>query len=249
MLEVERLGQRGRFEDVSFAVHAGEIVGMFGLVGSGRTEVAKAIFGARPPDAGTVRLGGADVRFATPAEAVRSGVAMLTEDRKGDGLVLDLSVLDNAGLASWPRFSRHGVIDGRRRAVLVGAKLDELAVRPRGPARPVRQLSGGNQQKVVLAKWLLVEGTELFIFDEPTRGVDVATRVEIYRMIRDLADAGAAVLLISSEMPEVLGLADRLLVMRAGRLVAELAARRRGRGGLRPSPRVCPSAERPDVVH
>ena len=222
VLEVDRLGQRGRFEDVSFAVRAGEIVGMFGLVGSGRTEVAKAIFGAKPPDTGTVRLEGRDARFASPADAVRSGLAMLTEDRKGDGLVLGLSVLDNAALASFPRFSRHGVIDRRRRATLVSAKIGELSVRPRDPDRPVRQLSGGNQQKVVLAKWLLVEGTELFIFDEPTRGVDVATRVEIYRMIRDLATAGAAVLLISSEMPEVLGLADRLLVMRAGRLVAEL---------------------------
>jgi ABC-type sugar transport system ATPase subunit len=125
-------------------------------------------------------------------------------------------------MASFGRFSRAGVIDRGRRARLVGAKLDELAVRPRDPARPVRQLSGGNQQKVVLAKWLLVSGTELFIFDEPTRGVDIATRFEIYRMVRDLAAAGAAVLLISSEMTEVLGLADRLLVMRAGRLVAEL---------------------------
>jgi ABC-type sugar transport system ATPase subunit len=224
VLEVERLGQRGRFEDVSFAVRAGEVVGMFGLVGSGRTELAKAVFGARPADAGSVRLDGAEARFATPAAAVGHGVAMLTEDRKGDGLALALSVLDNAGLASFPRFSRRGVIDRRRRAALVGAKLDELAVRPRDPVRPVRQLSGGNQQKVVLAKWLLVEGAELFIFDEPTRGVDVGTRVEIYRMIRDLAVAGAAVLLISSELPEVIGLADRLLVMRGGRLVAELPA-------------------------
>jgi ABC-type sugar transport system ATPase subunit len=222
VLEVERLGRAGRFADVSFAVRAGEIVGMFGLVGSGRTEVAKAIFGAERADEGRVRLGGADAHYASPAAAVRSGVAMLTEDRKGDGLCLGLSVEDNAGLASFPRFARRGVIDGARRARLVGAKLAELDVRPRDTARPVRQLSGGNQQKVVLAKWLLVEGTELFIFDEPTRGVDIATRVEIYRMIRDLATAGAAVLLISSEMPEVQGLADRLLVMRGGRLVAEL---------------------------
>ena len=207
---------------MSFAVRAGEIVGMFGLVGSGRTELAKAIFGARPADAGRVRLGGRDARFATPAEAVRRGVAMLTEDRKGDGLALGLSVRDNVGMASFERFSRHGVIDGRRRDRLVDTKVDELSIRPRDTARPVRQLSGGNQQKVVLAKWLLVRGVELFIFDEPTRGVDIATRVEIYRMIRGLATAGAAVLLISSEMTEVLGLADRLLVMRAGRLAAEL---------------------------
>jgi ABC-type sugar transport system ATPase subunit len=249
VLEVERLGLRGAFADVSFTVRAGEIVGMFGLVGSGRTEIAKAIFGARPADAGGIRLDGAEVSFASPAAAVRSGVAMLTEDRKGDGLALELSVLDNAGLASFPRFSRGGVIDRQRRAALVGAKLRELSIRPRDPGRPVRQLSGGNQQKVVLAKWLLVEGTELFIFDEPTRGVDIATRVEIYRMVRDLATAGAAVLLISSEMPEVLGLVDRLLVMRAGRLVAELdpaAARPEQVFALAAG---LPVGAQPDVVH
>jgi ABC-type sugar transport system ATPase subunit len=249
VLEVERLGQRGRFEDVSFHVRAGEIVGMFGLVGSGRTEVAKAIFGARPPDSGRVRLRGADAAFASPAAAVQSGLAMLTEDRKGDGLALGLSVLENAGLASFPRYSRRGAIDRRRRSALVDAKVRELSIRPPDSGRPVRQLSGGNQQKVVLAKWLLVEGTELFIFDEPTRGVDIATRVEIYRMIRDIATAGAAVLLISSELPEVLGLADRLLVMRAGRLVAELAPDATAAEQVFALAAGLPFGERRDAVH
>ncbi|TCL71418.1 sugar ABC transporter ATP-binding protein [Rhizobium sp. BK251] len=222
VLEVEHLTQGGAFDDIGLRVHAGEIVGMFGLVGSGRTEIAKAIFGARPADGGSVRLSGSPARFSTPAQAVRSGIAMITEDRKGDGLALDASVLDNAGLASFGRTSRLGVIDGTKRRRLVEDQTASLSVRPKGTARPVRQLSGGNQQKVVLAKWLLVEGIKLFIFDEPTRGVDIATKVEIYRIIADLAANGAAVLLISSEMPEVIGLSDRLIVMREGHIAAEL---------------------------
>jgi ABC-type sugar transport system ATPase subunit len=223
ILDVERLTLGGIFTDVSFSVRAGEIVGMFGLVGSGRTEIAKAVFGARPADSGEIRLNGERSMFATPRAAVRRGVAMLTEDRKGDGLALDCSIIDNAGLASFPRFAPHGVIDHTKRGALVDQKVRELSIRLRDTDRPVRQLSGGNQQKVVLAKWLLVENTQLFIFDEPTRGVDIATKVEIYQMIRDIAVKGAAILLISSEMPEVLGLADRLLIVREGRIVAELA--------------------------
>ena len=169
------------------------------------------------------RLNGVAADFATPSQAVHAHVAMLTEDRKGDGLALDASVIDNAGLASFPRSAPNGVIDGAKRRQLVGAKIRELSIRLADHGQPVRQLSGGNQQKVVLAKWLLVENIQLFIFDEPTRGVDIATKVEIYQMIRDLADSGVAVLLISSEMPEVLGLSDRLLVVRDGRIVAEFA--------------------------
>jgi ABC-type sugar transport system ATPase subunit len=223
VLEVEQLTGAVSFADIGFSVHAGEIVGMFGLIGSGRTEIAKAIFGAVHATSGRLRFGGADVRFETPASAVRAGLAMITEDRKGDGLALDASVADNAGLASFGRTSRAGIIDGAARQRLINTKIDELSIRLRDTSQPVRQLSGGNQQKVVLAKWLLLEGTKLYIFDEPTRGVDIATKVEIYRMIADLAAQGAAVLLISSEMPEVLGLSDRLLILREGRLVAELA--------------------------
>ena len=223
VLEVEKLSLGDVFQDISFEVRAGEIVGMFGLVGSGRTEIAKAIFGATPAEGGAVRLDGSAANFATPSHAVRRHVAMLTEDRKGDGLALDASVIDNAGLASFSRYAPNGVIDGAKRRQLVDAKIRELSIKLADLAQPVRQLSGGNQQKVVLAKWLLVENIQIFIFDEPTRGVDIATKVEIYQMIRDLADSGVAVLLISSEMPEVLGLADRLLVVRDGRIVAEFA--------------------------
>ncbi len=222
VLEVEQLSDGAVFADIDFSVRAGEIVGMFGLVGSGRTEIAKTLFGAHHFESGRVSLDGEPARFETPAAAVGAGLALITEDHKGDGLALDASILDNAGLASFGRTARAGIINGRERRRLVDAKLRELSTRMRSTDQPVRQLSGGNQQKVVLAKWLLVEGTRLYIFDEPTRGVDIATKVEIYQLIANLAHAGAAVLLISSEMPEVLGLADRLLVLREGRIAAEL---------------------------
>jgi len=207
---------------VSFTVHAGEIVGMFGLVGSGRTDVARALFGATPATSGEIVVDSAPVRMRRPGDAIANGLAFVTEDRKRDGLGLDLSILDNGGLASMDLVSWRGVLNRRRQAAVVEAKLDAFAVRPRGVSRMARQLSGGNQQKVVLAKWLLLDHTRIFIFDEPTRGVDIATKVEIYRIMADLAAAGMAILLISSEMPEALGMSDRLLIMRAGRIVAAL---------------------------
>ncbi|MDC9825359.1 sugar ABC transporter ATP-binding protein [Devosia sp. ZB163] len=222
VLDVEKLTDGAVFSDIGFSVRAGEIVGMFGLVGSGRTEIAKTLFGAHHFESGHISLDGAPVRFDTPAAAVGAGLALITEDRKGDGLALDASILDNAGLASLGRSARAGIINDREQRRIVDAKLRELSTRMRSVDQPVRQLSGGNQQKVVLAKWLLVEGARLYIFDEPTRGVDIATKVEIYQLIANLARAGAAVLLISSEMPEVLGLSDRLLVLREGRIAAEL---------------------------
>ncbi len=222
MLECRNLTRRGVFRDVSLALRQGEIVGMFGLVGSGRTDVAKALFGAAPAHSGEILVASEPVRITSPRDAVRHGIALVTEDRKRDGLALDLDLIDNGGLATMGDVARFGVLDRRRRNQIVRAKLDELAVRPRDPARPARQLSGGNQQKVVLTKWLLVQGTKIFLFDEPTRGVDIATKVEIYRMMAALADAGMAVLLISSELPEILGMSDRVLVMRGGTLVADL---------------------------
>ncbi|MGF1627492.1 MAG: sugar ABC transporter ATP-binding protein [Alphaproteobacteria bacterium] len=222
VVECRGLTAPGRFDDVSFSVRAGEVVGMFGLVGSGRTEVARALFGAAPARSGQILVDGRPAAIATPADAIARGIVLVTEDRKRDGLALDLSVLDNGGLATMDRVSRHGVLDRTGQAALVGAKLEELAVRPSGVRRPVRTLSGGNQQKVVLAKWMLRQEIRLFILDEPTRGVDIATKVEIYRMIAGLAAAGMAVLLISSDMPEVLGMSDRVLAMRGGRIVAAL---------------------------
>ena len=222
VLECRGLSRVGVFEDVTFSVRAGEIVGMFGLVGSGRSDVARALFGAAPATSGEIRVAGAPVKMKRPSVAIANGVAFVTEDRKRDGLALELSILDNGGLASMDRVSWRGVLNRALQEKIVEAKLDELAVRPRGVRRLARQLSGGNQQKVVLAKWLILDHSRIFIFDEPTRGVDIATKVEIYRIMADLAAAGMAVLLISSEMPEALGMSDRLLVMRRGRIVAEL---------------------------
>ncbi len=221
-LEVRGLSRGSAFRDVSFSVRTGEIVGMFGLVGSGRTEIARTLFGANPADSGEILIFGRKVVISSPPEAIAHGMAFVTEDRKRDGLAADCSVLDNGALASLPRFARAGVLNGQARRNAVSSKLEELKVRPRGVDRPVRNLSGGNQQKVVLGKWLLVEDIRIFVCDEPTRGVDIATKFEIYRMLAGLAAAGRAILLISSEMPEVLGLSDRLIVVRGGRIAAVL---------------------------
>jgi ribose transport system ATP-binding protein len=221
-LEVRHLSHKPAFSDISFEVRAGEIVGMFGLVGSGRTEIARAIFGAEPVRSGEIRISGKQALIASPSDAIANGIAFVTEDRKRDGLALDCTVIDNGALASMKMYLRHGVLDRALQQDVVASKLDELNVRPRGTFGPVRRLSGGNQQKVVLGKWMLVKDTRIFIFDEPTRGVDIATKVEIYRMLSELAASGQAILLISSEMPEILGLCDRLLIMRKGRIAAHL---------------------------
>ena len=222
VLEARDLSRGSAYRNIDLTVRAGEIVGMFGLVGSGRTEIARAICGAQPAQTGHIRIDGKDAAIAKPADAIAAGIAFITEDRMRDGLALDCPVLDNAGLASMDRFAAGGVLNRARQKATVGRKLDELNVRPRGSSRPVRQLSGGNQQKVVLAKWMLIENLRIFVFDEPTRGVDIATKVEIYRMLVALAAAGKAILLISSELPEIVGLSDRVYVLREGRITAEL---------------------------
>ncbi len=219
-LEVTGLSRAGAFSDVTFSLREGEVLGMFGLVGSGRTQVARCIFGVEPYSEGELRLGGKPIRLRSPKEAVDAGVALLTEDRKRDGLVMSCSIRDNVSLASYERMSRWGVIDRGRQAALVREKVVELDIRPAAIHRLARQMSGGNQQKLVLAKWLLTQARVL-ILDEPTRGVDVATKVEIYQIISGLAALGIAILLISSELPEILGMSDRSLVMREGRLVGE----------------------------
>jgi ABC-type sugar transport system ATPase subunit len=221
LLAVEGLTRAGVFEDVTLSVNAGEVVGMFGLVGSGRTEVAECLFGAERATAGEIRVDGKPVTLRTPKEAIAAGLALVTEDRKDTGLVLDMCVRDNAGLATMGKARRWGLLDRRRQGELVGEVVEELDIRPRGLDRPVRHLSGGNQQKVVLTKWLLSK-PRVLILDEPTRGVDVATRVDLYRMIDGLTRTGLGVLLISSDLTEVLGASDRVLVMHEGRLVADL---------------------------
>jgi ABC-type sugar transport system ATPase subunit len=217
-LTVRHLGRPGEFADVSLDLHEGEIVGLFGLVGSGRSELAACVFGATRPATGTVN----QRSFDNPRDAIGSGLAMVTEDRAGSGLVLGMTVRDNIGLPTWRSTRRGPLIDAARQRRDVGGMIDRLGIQPAGCATmPVGRLSGGNQQKAVLAKWLLV-GPRVLVLDEPTRGVDMATRVDIYRMVDDLARDGLAVLLISSDLTEVLGATDRVLVMNQGRLVGEL---------------------------
>jgi ribose transport system ATP-binding protein len=220
-LELDRLSGPG-FRDVSMSVARNEVVGLFGLVGSGRTELARGIFGATRTSGGAMRLDGAAYAPRSPADALRVGIAMLAEDRAREGLVPSASVLDNLSLASFGRMSRNGIIARARQRSLALSQVESLDIRPPGLGGPVRRMSGGNQQKVVFGKWLL-HGATVQILDEPTRGVDVATKVQIYRVIGGLADDGLAVLLISSELPEILGMSDRILVMRNGTIAGELA--------------------------
>ncbi len=209
------------FSDVDLVVGAGEIVGLFGLVGAGRSELARAVFGAVRTSGGQMSLGGEPFAPRSPRDALRAGVAMLSEDRARDGLVLPGGVMDNLTLASLRRVSRFGVIGRGWQRSLSTKQVEDLDIRPPRLERPVRLLSGGNQQKVVFGKWL-IHGARVQILDEPTRGVDVATKVQIYRIMADLAERGLGVLLISSDLPEIIGMSDRILVMRDGRIAGEL---------------------------
>jgi ribose transport system ATP-binding protein len=223
LLRVERLSLAGRFEDVSFSVRAGEILGLAGLVGSGRSEILETVFGARRATSGRVLVDGRPLRPGSTGAAVRAGLGMAPEERKSQALVMHASVTHNVSLASLSRYSRAGWLDGRRELAAAREQTAALHLRPADPRRLVRTLSGGNQQKVVVARWLL-KGCRVLLLDEPTRGVDVGARAELYALVRSLAASGVAVLLVSSEVPEVLGLADRVLVLREGRVLAETEA-------------------------
>ncbi|GAA2122622.1 sugar ABC transporter ATP-binding protein [Actinomadura napierensis] len=220
VLRVEGLALPGAFEDVSFAVRAGEIVGLAGLVGSGRSEILETIYGARRPARGRVLVDGRPVRPGDTGAAVRRGMGMAPEERKSQALLLNDTVAGNVTVAGLRRYARLGWLNRRRELADVREQIEALDIRPPDPRRPVVTLSGGNQQKVVLARWLAgARNLRLLILDEPTRGVDVGARAELYAVIRGLAARGIGVLLVSSEVPEVLGLADRVLVVREGRVV------------------------------
>ncbi len=224
VLEVEGLTRAGEFTDCSFAVRAGEIVGFAGLVGAGRTELARTVFGASKPDAGTVKLLGDPVPPGSVHRAIRRGIAYITEDRKQHGLFLSLSLLRNLASPSLRRFtSRLGLLDDYRIGRYARDLIVRFTVAAASPEQAVYSLSGGNQQKVLLGSWV---GTDpaLLIVDEPTRGVDVGAKQEIYRHIRALAGKGTAVMLISSDLNEILGMSDRVIVMRQGRIAAEFSA-------------------------
>ncbi len=232
VLTIDRLSRAGEFQDVSLTVHAGEIVGIAGLVGSGRSELLESIFGARKPSSGSVCVDGRPLPGGRVSSAVRAGVGLAPEERKSQALLMQQQIYRNVTLASFSRFATGGATRAASERAAAQAVCTELHLSTSDVDRPVRTLSGGNQQKVVLGRWLLrtparrgtTSGTRVLLLDEPTRGVDVGARAELYRLIRSLADDGLAVLMVSSEVPEVLGLADRVLVMREGRLLHEAAA-------------------------
>jgi L-arabinose transport system ATP-binding protein len=227
VLEVRGLTQRRgaahgvTLDQVSLSVRRGEIVGLAGLVGAGRSELARAIFGADTFDAGDIVLDGTAVRFSSPAEALRAGVAMVPEDRKALALFFEQPVRWNISMAVLPSLRRRRMISRRAERALAHEYVDRLRVQTRDIETPVRALSGGNQQKTVLARWLATK-PKLLILDEPTHGVDVGAKAEIYELIRGLARDGIGIVLISPELPEVLALSSRIVVMRAGRVMATL---------------------------
>ena len=223
LLRVEGL-RGGILQDVAFSVHRGEVVALAGLLGAGRTEVARAITGADPPQAGRVSVHGRELTLRAPRDAIRRGMGFLPEDRKTQGLVLERSVAENLALPSAPRLSRFGWMKRAAERALAAAAVADLRIKTPSLEQKVVLLSGGNQQKVVLGKWLAAD-VDLLVIDEPTRGIDVAAKVEIYEEMNRLTAKGAGILMISSELPEVLGMSDRILVMRQGRIVAELDAR------------------------
>jgi ribose transport system ATP-binding protein len=221
VLEAYHLRSGTRLKDASFSLRRGEILGLAGLVGSGRTDLARVIFGADRLDGGEIRIQGQSVRIRSPQEAIRMGIGLITEDRKAQGLFLGQSLRSNVAVSIFERLSRLGFLQFKKIDYQVQALVQQLKIRTPNLEQRVRNLSGGNQQKVVISRWLAVD-PKILILDEPTRGIDVASKAEIHVLIDELAAKGVAILVISSELPEILGISDRILVMHEGRLVAEL---------------------------
>jgi len=221
LLEVRGLNAGQRVRDVSFALRPGEILGLAGLMGSGRTELARALFGIDRVDSGEVLLRGEKVTLASPQQAINAGIALIPEDRRAQGLVLEHSVQDNLLLPLLGQIQRGPLLDGSKGKELSSSLIKRFAVKVAHPHRPVRLLSGGNQQKVVIAKWLGTD-PDILILDEPTAGVDIGTKSEILDMIRELASNGKAVIVISSEYPELLAVSDRVLVLKDGSIIRDI---------------------------
>ena len=208
--------------DVAFEVHAGELIGLAGLVGAGRTDIVRAVAGADVPSAGEVALDGRRIVVRSPVDAIRAGIVLIPEDRKAQGLVLGMSVRENTTLAHLAAFVHDRLIDRSAETTATNAQIAELHIRTPSSEQIARNLSGGNQQKVVLAKWLIGRA-RVFLFDEPTRGIDVGAKAEIYALMVELLRHGAAIVMVSSELPEVLGMSHRVLVVRGGMIRAEFA--------------------------
>ena len=223
VLRVEGLNTHAGLKDISFSLRKGEVLGIAGLLGAGRTELARAIFGLDKIASGTISINGLPQRIGSPRAAINSGIGFLTEDRKSQGLVLPLSVKENLCLASVDKFSRWGLMNAQEEQQAADRYVKDLRIKTPSLDQKVVYLSGGNQQKVVLSKWLCCK-SEIFIFDEPTRGVDVGAKAEIYQLMNKLTASGVAIIMISSEMLEVLGMSDRILVMRGGRITGEFSA-------------------------
>lgn len=221
-LEVRNLSCRGSFEDISFQVRRGEVVGFAGLMGAGRSEIMETIFGIRKKSGGEIFVGGKETDIKNPRQAIRNKIAFVTEDRKGTGLFLNLSILFNSSISALDILNTGKTANRSREKKAVSAMSDSLRLKRGSLSLPASSLSGGNQQKVVLCKWLLTE-PDILILDEPTRGIDIGAKKEIYKIIDDLAKAGKAIIVVSSEMPEIIGVSDRVLVIHEGRLCGEIA--------------------------
>ncbi|WP_420151514.1 sugar ABC transporter ATP-binding protein [Spirosoma sp.] len=221
VLRIENLTRQDAFSNISFTVHEGEILGIGGLMGAGRTELARVIFGLDQPDSGEIYVKGQRIRITSPQQAIHSGIGYVSEDRKGWGFVPELSIKQNLTLASLPAHANGTFIDAKRETDSAHRMIQQLRIKTAGPEQKIAQLSGGNQQKVVIGKVLLASPS-LIILDEPTRGIDVGAKFEIYKLIRQLATDGVAVIVISSELPELLGLSDRILVLEKGKQTALL---------------------------
>ncbi|MDR8392703.1 sugar ABC transporter ATP-binding protein [Aliifodinibius sp. S!AR15-10] len=223
VFSVKRLGSKEKFRDISFELRRGEVLGFAGLMGAGRTDIVQSIMGLKPLNAGQIYLNGNEVNVSSPRDAIRLGISYVTEDRKGSGIVQDLSVRENLTLSSLRQFSSKMFVNKTEEHRSAGRMIDDLRIKTPNMQQKVKFLSGGNQQKVVIGKSLLAS-PEVLILDEPTRGIDVGAKFEIYQLIDQLAREGKAILLISSELPELLGLSHRILVLSRGRVTAELKA-------------------------
>ncbi|MEH6905131.1 D-xylose ABC transporter ATP-binding protein [Bacillus sp. AFS006103] len=215
--KVENLTSKGSFENISFSVHQGEIVGVAGLMGAGRSEIMQAIFGYRALDGGKMFIDGKEVTIKSPYEAITAGIAFVTEDRKSQGLILDLSVRENLSITTLDKISNKSVVSSKTEISLVDEMIEKLHVKTSGREISVKSLSGGNQQKIVIGKWLGIH-PKILILDEPTRGVDVGAKKEIYQLMNDLTKQGVSIIMVSSELPEILGMSDRVLVIHEGKL-------------------------------
>jgi ribose transport system ATP-binding protein len=222
VLRLENVSVTNRLKEISFDLKKGEVLGIAGLMGAGRTRLARTIFGVEKISNGAIYINGKKKEFTSPRDAINAGIGFVTEDRKNEGLVLDLSVKKNISLPNISQFVKKGILDFKKENKKIDHYIDALKIKTPSRDQIAEYLSGGNQQKVVLSKWLCSDAN-IFIFDEPTRGIDVGAKTEIYQLINRLTANGVAVIMISSEMPEILGMSDRILVMRNGRISGELS--------------------------